>query len=241
MKRASLAILLAVSVLSGCTIESEMPETDDSFGELKVGDLTLYYGLTLPDSHSPGQPTPLILALHYGGSFSDYYGKTFARSYVEPALEDLGAIILSPTCPAANWTTPASEEAVLALIDHIKNTHSVDEKRVLITGYSLGAIGTWYLAARHPHLFTAALPVSGSGMSGYEELLRHLGCPVYVIHSRDDEILPFTTVENLVRMLRNCGIPIHFEDISGPTHYETASFIPHMKAAVPWIQSVWND
>jgi predicted peptidase len=241
MKTASLTTLLVIAVLTGCTIESEFPATNDSFGELRLGDNTMFYGLTLPDSYSPGRPTPLILALHYGGSFSDYYGKTFARNYVEPALEDLDAIIISPTCPATNWTTSASEEAVLALIEHIKTTHSVDGERILITGYSLGAIGTWYLAARHPHLFTAALPVSGSGMSGYEDMLRDFRCPVYVIHSRNDEILPFSAVENLVRMLRNWGISVHFEDISGPTHYETASFIPHMKAAVPWIRSVWHD
>lgn len=53
------------------------------------------------------------VALHYGGKVTPFYSKGFMTSFVEPALEDLEAIIVAPGCPSKGWTNAASEAAVL--------------------------------------------------------------------------------------------------------------------------------
>jgi predicted peptidase len=51
------------------------------------------------------------------------------------------------------------------------------------------------MSARHPDVFTAAIPVAGS--SGDEPLDRLGKIPTYVIHSRDDEVVPFAPDERV--------------------------------------------
>lgn len=47
---------------------------------------------------------------------------------------------------------------LLAATDWAKRTYRIDPARTLLTGYSMGAMGTWYLAARHQDIFRAAIP-----------------------------------------------------------------------------------
>ena len=77
------------------------------------------YTIAIPASYTGDQPVPLVLALHYGGTVTPYYGKGFLVGLVEPALRDLGAIIIAPDCTADDWTQPESETDVLALLDHV--------------------------------------------------------------------------------------------------------------------------
>lgn len=213
----------------------------DEYAHLTVGDITLYYGIKIPPSYQPQQPVPLVLALHYGGYFSDYYGKSFAINLVEPGLEELEAIVISPTCPLGNWTTSVSETAVMALLDHILANYSIDQSRILVTGYSMGAIGTWYFAAKYPDIFSIAIPVSGTGMKQSEEMLKAIKARLYVIHSRNDEVCPFPDVEQLVDMLMAWGLPVEFRIVDDLTHYQTSEFVPYLEEAVPWIQSIWDS
>jgi len=236
------AIILAIVLLlvPGCPRTKEVPLPDISYGELVVNGTRLTFGITLPQGYTPGQPVPLVLALHYGGS-GEYYGKAFALNLVEPALRDLSAIVISPDCPGSGWANAASENLVMALIAHIVSKYTIDNRRILVTGYSLGAIGSWYMAARQPQVFTAAIPISGSAMPGAEDLLGKIRCPVYVIHSRNDEIFPVAAIETLVEKLRGWGIDIHLEIISGLSHYQTTGFVPFLRAAIPWIRQVWGE
>ena len=104
---------------------------------------------------------PLILALHYGGHGAPYYGKDILTGLVEPALREVEAIIVAPDCTGDDWTDAQSEEDVIALLDHVQGAYNIDPQRILVTGYSMGGIGTWHLAARHQDRFTAALVMAG--------------------------------------------------------------------------------
>ena len=97
IKTALLAILFCFTL--NCSTQEDPRVLDETYAHLMVGDLKLYYGISIPPSYQSEKPVPLVLALHYGGDFSDYYGKSFALNLVEPGLEELEAIIISPTCP----------------------------------------------------------------------------------------------------------------------------------------------
>ena len=102
------------------------------------------------------KPSPLILAFHYGGKLTNFYGKKFVTVLIEPALKDVEAIIVAPDCPERRWESPVSERAVMDLLNYICQEYKVDSRRILVTGYSMGGVGTWHLAARHP--VKAAIP-----------------------------------------------------------------------------------
>jgi predicted peptidase len=129
----------------------------------------------------------------------------------------------------------------MTLLDHIRETYSIDPQRIMVTGYSMGANGTWYMAARHPDIFSIAIPVSGTGMKQQEDLMKTIKSQIYVIHSRNDEVIPLQEVEYLVNLLKDWGLPIRFRIVEDLTHYQTTAFVPYLQEAVPWIQSIWGN
>ena len=196
------------------------------------------YALAVPEKFSAREPVPLILALHYAGHGVDYYGLTMLESLIQPALHDLGAIIVAPDCPARSWCDPQSEKFIINLLDFVSNKYPVNLGRVLVVGYSMGGNGAWYLAARFPDRFSAAIVISGWPP---EELdLAAWRVPICIIHSRDDEYIPIEPTQITAKKLAEKGGVIEFDILEGITHFEVYRFTQPLKATVPWIEAVWN-
>jgi predicted peptidase len=196
-----------------------------------------HYTIAIPFNYS-GQAVPLVLALHYGEHGSPYYGRGFLTGLVEPGLQDLGAIIVAPDCTGDDWTQPDSEQDVLDLLDHIEATYKIDPNRTLITGYSMGGIGTWYLAARHQDRFAAALPMAATPPSSAIDAAWDI--PLYVIHGSEDELFPVKWTETAVEQLVTEGVSAELVVLDGVSHHETHLFIDPLQAAIPWIQKAWE-
>lgn len=208
--------------------------------QISVQGTTMYYSVTIPNSYTPQVATPLVLALHYGGQVTSNYGRDFLNSFVSPALSDLYAIMVSPTVPVeSGWTHPISEKCVLALLDTLKRQYSIAEDKILITGFSLGAIGTWHFIADYPDLFSAAIPVSGMPERPVAHLIKDT--PIYIIHSQNDEIFSIEDVQQLVDKLKNKGKQIEFKILNGVSHYNSAAFITPLSQTVNWIRTIWNE
>lgn len=201
--------------------------------------LKLRYTIALPKSISSDRSMPLVLALHYGGSVTPYYGKGFLTLLVESALRDLGAIILAPDCPGRGWTDPISEKAVLDLIETMLDKYSIDPSKIVVAGYSLGGIGTWHLAARYPQLFSAAISVSAVPDGNSFPIVE--GVPVYAIHSKDDEIFPIEKVRAFVERQKSGGASVRLVEVEDFSHYETFRFVKPLREAIPWIKKTWVD
>ncbi len=204
-------------------------------------DLDLRYTLALPAHYAAGRPMPLVLSLHYawdGGAPPAFYGEGLLLDLVQPALAELGAVMVAPDCPAGNWAHARSETSVLALLDSIQSTYPVDRSRLLVTGYSLGGLGAWYLASRHPQRFSAAIPISGWPSS---QAVAKMQVPVYIIHSRQDELIPIEQSERVVPLLRARGVPVEFVAVEGVAHFETGRFVEALRGAVAWVRKIWGE
>lgn len=207
-----------------------------TFSGPEVG--TIRYGISVPDDYDPRQPRPLVLALHPGGERRPYYGSAFMAGIVVRALKDLGAIMIAPDCPTQAWSDPPAERAVLALIQSVLNDYAVDRRRILVTGFSLGGRGTWFMASRHSDLFTAAIPIAGSPA---DEPLDRLGkIPTYAIHSRDDQVVPFEPDERTMRALEKLGRPVKFEALQGLGHFDMGGYVDAFTRAGRWVAERWK-
>jgi predicted peptidase len=198
------------------------------------GGQTLRFTLFIPDDYRGDRPFPLVVALHYGGEVTPFYGRNILEILVQPALAALGAIIVAPDALDRGWNDARDESAVLALMDHLTATLSIDRKRVLCTGYSMGGVGTWYMAGRHPDRFTAAIPIAGRPPEGDFKV------PVYAIHGRQDQVMPLGPTEAYIARLKTAGATAELVVLDGPTHFQTERFVEPLRAAVPWIQRVWS-
>ena len=201
-----------------------------------VGKVT--YGLSVPADYRREVPRPLILALHPGGSRMAYYGSAFARQVVQPALGDFGAIVVAPDCPARGWDDPAADKAVMALLNSLFEEFVIDRSRVLVTGFSMGGRGTWFMASQHAELFTAAIPMAA--FTGQTPVERLAAMPTYIIHSRDDEVVPFPPAERTAKELERLGRTVQFEALDGVGHFEMGGYIESLKRAGRWVAERWG-
>ena len=183
-----------------------------------------------------GQLVPLVLALHYGGDVTPYYGRGYLEVLVDPAFKNLDAIIIAPDCPGKNWTDPKSEAAILELLDFVKHSWPVDSSRFVVTGFSMGGIGSWFLAERHSELFSAVIPMAARPSREF-----NANIPVYVIHGRNDEIFDIKQTKETIKELVVNGRDIELVIVENLSHYETSGYVKHLKGAVKWLKKIWNN
>jgi predicted peptidase len=198
---------------------------------------SMRYGLSVPGDYDASKPRPLVLALHPGGN-GPYYGDSFLRSIFLPGLREMAPIMIAPDVPGRSWTEPGAEQAVMALVAAMTREFAVDTHRVLVVGFSMGGAGTWYLSARHSDRFTAAIVMAGRTDQPLESLAR---IPTYVIHSRNDEVVPFGQAEERASTLTRMGRPLQFEALSGVSHYAMGSYIGALTRAGNWISERWGQ
>ena len=196
------------------------------------------YGISIPSRYDPGQPRPLVVALHPGGERMPYYGSAFMRQVIVPGLNFLDPIVIAPDCPTRAWTDPMADRAVMALVQHTIESYAIDKRRILVVGFSLGGRGTWFMSSHHADLFTAAIPMAAA--TGDEPIDRLATIPTYVIHSRDDQVVPFGPAERNARQLEKLGRPIRFEALSNLSHYSMGGYIESLRRAGRWIAERWE-
>lgn len=230
--------------------------------ELTANGRSLTYGTLVPKTPPPEGGYPMIVGLHFGTTqepgLSPYFGLGFVGQLVFPALESLNAVIVAPDAPEFSWAHPDSEAAVLAVVADVKKLHPINERKTLVTGFSMGGQGTWFFAATHPELFRAAIPMSGAPLtsrvrsrdevaaarkamqSSTDWATPLLQMPIYVIHSRADETVPIEPVEEAVKTLKGRGGDVTLVAIDDVPHFRVPEFIDTLEAATPWIQNIWN-
>lgn len=202
------------------------------------GGASMLYAISIPRNYDARTPTPLVLVLHSGGERMRYYGSAFMQLLVMPALGDLRPIMVAPDCPTNAWTDSAAEDAVMALLQDVLSRFNVDRRRVLVTGFSLGGRGTWFMASRHADLFTAAIPMAAS--PGDLPIDRLATMPTYIIHSHDDEVSPFAPDERLAKQLMDMGRRVRFQALYGLGHYEMYRYVDALKGAGRWVAEEWR-
>jgi predicted peptidase len=230
---------LAVMLVAGAPLASQTVAASavtETALELPDG-TSVRYAIALPDGYDrAGAPRPLVLALHPGGR-TEYYGSSFMQGVVEPALRTWGAVIVAPDVPDRNWESARSERVVLALLEHVLASYATDREQVLVTGFSMGGGGAWYMAARHPEVFDGAIVIAGSPEEGD---VASLAVPIYLIHSPDDEVVPFAGAETAYESLAARGHPVELRVLPGRTHFQMGAYVPALRVAGSWMLERWR-
>lgn len=176
-----------------------------TFHKETPSNLNVNYQLFLPhDYELKNDKYPLILFLHgikkRGEEISllDGYGLT----WIAESKQDFPFIVVTPQCPTdSEWVL--EYHSVIALVNEIITNYRVDADRIYVTGFSMGGNGTWDFASRSPELFSAAVPISGWFDSDKAILLKDV--PIWAFHCVDDNIVPFSGTENMVKALISIG------------------------------------
>jgi predicted peptidase len=195
------------------------------------------YAIEVPAGYDGSTPTPLVLALHYGynGNTPDPYTGLGMIDDFRSGLAGLSAIVIAPDCLGGDWTDARNEQAAVWLVQSACQTYAVDPKRIVITGYSMGGAGTWFIGSRHQDLFTGAIPVAAPVAESTEWKI-----PVYAIHSQDDEIVSYSAAKRHASAIQSQGGKFEFKTVSRLTHYDSPAYAPHVGDGVKWLQEQWK-
>jgi len=196
------------------------------------------YAIAIPRGYDGQDARPLVLALHPGGARIPYYGAAFVEQIVGRGLDGVHAVIVAPDCPTQAWTDPIADQAVMALLARVLADYRIDRRRILVTGFSLGGRGTWFMASHHADVFTAAIAMAAP--TGDETLDRLATIPTYVIHSREDQVVPFAPAERTARALEKLGRPIRFEALDAASHYDMGAYVEPLRRAGRWVTDRWK-
>jgi predicted peptidase len=202
---------------------------------MRMGELAVKYVISIPKGYSPSSRVPLVLALHYGGS-PNGAAQGLMLQLVQPALAELGAVIIAPESLGGGWDTPNNQRAVNTLLDAVQTIYPIDSKRIVVTGFSMGGTGTWSVVSRYPDRFSAAVPVAGMPPPS----MGQWRTPVFAVHSRNDEVMPIGPTEARIQALQEAGVRAELAVLTGISHHETNRFVGGLKRAVPWLKQMWE-
>ncbi len=89
------------------------------------------------------------------------------------------------------------------LVEYLKKSQKIDEDRIYLAGYSMGAFGTWACAVSYPKTFAAIATVAGGGDPRTAGTIKHL--PIWVFHGKKDTRVPHKGSEDMVDALKKAG------------------------------------
>jgi predicted peptidase len=94
-------------------------------------------------------------------------------------------VVVSPQCHEGSW----SAAKIHQFIKFITQNYDVNEKRIYVTGLSMGGYGTFnYLTTTGDSCFAAAaVPICGAGSAGQVSKMKHI--PLWAFHGDADNIV----------------------------------------------------
>ncbi len=189
---------------------------DQRFLSLTGGALSAL--ISLPPGYNddavPPRRWPLVFFLHGRGERGRDL-EAVLRHGVPPVVlrrPDFPYITLSPQLPDGHeWQDYHPE--LLALLRYVTANLAVAPQRIYLTGLSMGGRGAWRLAAAHPELFAAVVPICGSmpDLDSYVTRLPALAPkPIWVFHGAKDDVAPIATSDRIVAELRALGADVRY-------------------------------
>jgi predicted peptidase len=113
-----------------------------------------------------------------------------------------------PSFPFSNYNQdliPESNELklLMALLNDLATNLPIDEKRKYITGFSMGAYGSWDLITRYPSVFAAGIMVAGGADTKKLSRVKHI--PTQIFYDKLDHIVPPSVGLDIYNELLNLG------------------------------------
>ncbi len=157
------SLILPVSVIWDrdkveTTLKIRCRRPDQSRKETFVSEIdgsVQYFGLMPPGNYDPARKYPLILSLH-GASVE-------ALSQVDSYTQKDWAFVACPTNRRPygfDWQDWGRLDA-LEVLGEVMRRYPIDERKVHLTGHSMGGHGTWHVGLTYPDLFASLSPEAG--------------------------------------------------------------------------------
>ena len=151
IKEVLMELLLQYGVGRPLNVEPGL-HTDKTYGAMR------YHEVVPPH---PTTNMALWIFLHGDGGLSTGgFTNNVASGKLYDYYEEFFYIAPSPIPFRQDWSGGNIPSNLKALIDHVVEEYQIDKDRIIISGFSRGAIGTWTMVNNYPDLFSVAFPIS---------------------------------------------------------------------------------
>lgn len=124
--------------------------------------------------------------------------------------------IIAPQNPDQMGWNGEKAEGVVAIVKELMEKLPVDEKRIYLTGYSMGAFGTFHILSKEPKLFAAGVPVAGGGNPGSVSEFKTV--PLWVFHGAKDPTVDVGKSREMVEALKMEGVEVKYTEYPDGDH-----------------------
>lgn len=215
---------------------------------LAGADEVMPYRVYVPRHYAAATPTPLVIALHGLGANEDSFFDAYQQ--VPPQLAEkhgflmaaplgyrvdgfYGSRIMGGGDVASQRRGEYSEKDVLEVLRLMKANYNVDESRIYLIGHSMGAIGTWALAAKYPETWAAVAAFAGTGSPALAENMKAI--PQFVVHGDADPTVAVSGSRNMTAALKKAGANVTYVEVPGGGHSDVV--VPNLPQAFEFLAS----
>ncbi len=196
---------------------------------------TLNYRLLKPSPYNADLKYPLVIFLHGAGERGSDNTAQLVHGMAEFCKtkwrQKYPCYVIAPQCPEGqkwvevDWAADTHDmpaepseplELVLELIDTMVKDSAVNEKRVIMTGLSMGGYGTWDALARRPGFFAGGLPICGGGDPKTAERLTKT--PIWCFHGADDPVVKAQRSRDMIDAIKAAGGEPKYTEYPGVQH-----------------------
>jgi poly(3-hydroxybutyrate) depolymerase len=204
------------------------------------------YRVYVPTTYTGSKPLPLVVALHGLGANEDSFMDGYARRLPQLA-EQHGFIVVTPlgyrvdgfygynyrTDAASRREHELSELDVMRVLERMRRDYQIDERRIYLMGHSMGAIGTWWLAAHYPDVWAAIGPIAGIGDPVSVARMKHI--PQFVVHGDADPTVSVVGSRTMVAALKKHGVDHIYVEVAGGGHSDIV--VPNLAAMFQFFET----
>ena len=207
--------LVCLLVFNACQSQSRLIS-----GELNaLNEENLKYYLYYPEGYdsNPSDDFGILLFLHgggeSGGTLDDLTRSGPPKMLVEG--KQFPFLVLAPQNPHKKkwWNT----QALITLLDDVIAKNRIDPKRIYISGLSRGGSAAWSMVVQYPEKFAAMAVVCGMAPLPYAHWIDK-SMPIWVFHGNEDEVIPVTESDAMVKRLKSMGYTVKYTRYDGVGH-----------------------
>ena len=194
------------------------------------------YVLFVPHDYKGDKAYPVILFLHGAGE-TGTDGEKQAKVGIGPAIKKnektFQFITIMPQSQNRSWladpddakwtgfgktgkANTADADRALAILDEVKKNYKVDDKRIYLSGLSMGGYGTWSMAAKYPDKWAAIVPVCGKGNPEAGKTIKHIPC--WAFHGDADNAVKVDGSRSMIKAMKDAGGSPKYTEYPGVGH-----------------------
>jgi predicted esterase len=166
---------------------------------------------------------PLVIGLHGKGGSPERFAHNFdGADLANDVILIAGFVVHEDRAAWFEWPPNTSDDqlADLVAVTEARLWPVIAElahgRKVIVTGFSQGAVMTYALAAKHPDQIAFAFPIAGRLPAKLAPTAR--GAPIYALHGVDDPVVEIEYGRSAIAGFSAAGGPAQIHEFPGTVH-----------------------